>query len=146
MILGFDFKESQMTATIFCKGLLATVGLVGLLGASLAQASTPVCKGRGFIDSVYQNGLGGTDFEYMVIVRNQTSSSMKFNVSFSGFPDSVSLFSPSLPGVTLAPHASQTIRFGRGTNGNISTGTVAVLYDREVAVGRPAVVMAHCSG
>ena len=135
-----------MTRSIFCKGLLATVGVVGLLGVSVAQASTPVCKGRGFIDSVYQNGLGGTDFEYMVIVRNQTSSSMKFNVSFSGFPDSVSLFSPSLPGVTLAPHASQTIRFGKGTNGNINMGTVAVLYDREVAAGRPAGVMSQCSG
>ncbi len=146
MFFGFFFKGTLMTASVFCKGLLASFSVVALLGASVAQANTPVCKGRGFIDSVYQNGLGGTDFEYMVIVRNQTSSSMKFNVSFSGFPESVMLFSPRLPGVNLAPHASQTIRFGRGTNGNINTGTVAVLYDREVAVGRPAVVMTQCSG
>lgn len=135
-----------MTTFFSTKAWLAAASMLCVFGASTAHANTPQCKGRGFIDSVYQNGLGGTDFEYMVIVRNQTSSAMKFNVSFSGFPDSVTLFSPGLPGITLQPHASQTIRFGKGTNGNINMGTVAVLYDRETAAGRPAVVMSQCSG
>ena len=138
----------MFTASAIGKVSLATFGLVGLLWASAAQAQTPSpqCRGRGFIDSVYQNGLGGTDYEYMVIVRNQTSSTMKLDLSFSGFPQTVTLFSPQLPGISLQAHASQTIRFGKGTNGNINMGTVAVLYDREVAAGRPGVVMSQCSG
>ncbi|HRK38762.1 MAG TPA: hypothetical protein PK347_10260 [Burkholderiaceae bacterium] len=121
------------------------LGTLCVLACSLAHANTAVCKGRGFIDSVYQNGLGGTDYEYMVIVRNQTSTPMKLQLAFRGFPNTVTLFSPTLPGITLSAHGSQTIRFGKGTNGNISMGTVAVLYDGEVAAGRPAVVMSQCT-
>lgn len=122
----------------------AWVGAACVLGCCVAHANASLCKGRGFIDSVYQNGLGGTDYEYMVIVRNQTSTPMTLKLDFRGFPGTVTLFSPTLPGIKLTPFGNQTIRFGRGTNGNISAGTVAVLYDGEVAAGRPAVVMSQC--
>lgn len=110
--------------------------------AAEAQATT-TCRGRGFVDSVYQTGQGGNNFEYFVIIRNQTPQPMRWQLNFSSFPSNVTLFSPQLTGGTLAPNASETIRFGRGTNGNINPGTVQTSYDTPGS-GRPTVTMSQC--
>ena len=120
-----------------------------LLSAALVlpfsvQAQAPgTCQGVGFVDSVYQTGLGGSDYEYHVIVRNQGSTPMQWTLTFSGFPNNVTLFSPVLTGGTLQPFASETIKFGRGTNGNISQSTVRVAYDTPPARG-PAATLSKC--
>lgn len=120
-----------------------------LLSASLVmpftvQAQSPgTCKDVGFVDSVYQTGLGGSDYEYHVIVRNQGSMPMQWTLTFAGFPSNVTLFSPVLTGGTLQPFSSETLKFGRGTNGNISQSTVTVGYDTPPA-RRPSVTLSKC--
>lgn len=109
----------------------------------LPVSAQAACKGNAFIDSVYQNGMGGTDYEYFVQVRNQTSKPIKMDLVFASLPKNVTLFSPTLPGITLQAYASQTIRFGKGTNGNINTGTVTVAYDSAPA-GRASATLRNC--
>jgi hypothetical protein len=112
--------------------------------APLAEAQTPTCRGRVFVDSVYQTGLGGNRYEYFVQLRNGTGSAVTAQLNFGGFGQTVTLFSPQLPGIALGPNASQTIRFGNGTNGNINAGTVTVAYDAPAGAGRPTVSVTNC--
>ncbi|PZW45826.1 hypothetical protein C8P66_11024 [Humitalea rosea] len=124
--------------------IVAALGVAApLLLAAPAEAQSNACRGRGFIDSVYQTGLGGTNFEYFVIIRNQTSAPMSWQLNFGGFPGNVTLFSPQLAGSALGPNASETIRFGRGTNGNINQGTVGRVYDT-AGTGSATVAMTNC--
>ena len=132
------FTGFKVAATLLRVAALAGAAML----VSTASAQT-LCKGRGFIDSVYQTGLGGNNYEYFVQIRNQTGQPLKWELTFANFPREITLFSPRLTGGTLGAYASETIKFGKGTNGNINTGTVAVLYD--VASGtRPYVLMSKC--
>ncbi len=111
--------------------------MAALLLPAAAMAQTPnQCQGRVFIDTVYQTGTGGNNFEYFVHIRNATRQAMTVDITLSGFPANVTLFSPSLPGIPLGPHATRSnLKFGRGTNGQISLGTVARVYDAPAGAG-----------
>jgi hypothetical protein len=122
---------------------LAAAPLLALAPAP-AEAQATTCRGRAFIDSVYQTGLGGNRYEYYVQLRNGTSSQMTAQLNFGSFGPTVTLFSPQLPSITLAPNSTQTIRFGNGTNGNINAGTVAIVYDAPATGGRPTVSATNC--
>ncbi|MGG5888424.1 hypothetical protein ACLF3G_14920 [Falsiroseomonas sp. HC035] len=122
---------------------LAFAPLLGLAPAP-AEAQTAGCRGRAFVDSVYQTGLGGNRYEYYVQVRNGTSAPLTVQLNFGGFGSNVSVFSAQLPGIALASNASQTIKFGNGTDGNINMGTVTVTYDMPPGNGRPAVSVTAC--
>jgi len=125
---------------------LPSFATLSLMAATLVcplSAQAAACKGNAFIDSIYQNGMGGNRYEYFAQVRNQTNKPIRMDLVFASMPKTVTLFSPSLPGITLQPYASQTIRFGNGTNGNISTGTVTVAYDNAPA-GRPSATLRNC--
>lgn len=115
---------------------LAKIALVFGLALPLLPVATPqaeaqsaTCRGRVFIDTVYQTGLGGNRYEYFVQLRNGTASAVTAQLNLGGFGPTVTLFSPQLAGIQLAPHASQTIRFGNGTNGQINNSTVTRTYD-----------------
>lgn len=123
---------------------LATLSFIAAAVAMPLSAEAAACKGRAFIDSIYQNGMGGSDYEYFVQVRNQTSQPIKMDLVFTSPPKNVTLFSPTLPGITLQPYASQTIKFGKGTNGNINTGTLVVGYD-SVPAGKASATLRNCS-
>lgn len=112
------------------------------LAALLACAAVPAaaqtgtqCQGRAVLDAVYQVGLAGGRYEYFLMLRNATAQRLVAEIAFSGFPANVQLFSASLPGVVLAPRATQSIRFGTGTNGNINLGTVQRVTDAAAASG-----------
>lgn len=122
---------------------LATLTFIAAAVAMPLSAQAAACKGRAFIDSIYQNGTGGSNYVYFAQVRNQTNKTIRMDLVFASMPKTVTLFSPSLPGITLEPYASQTIRFGNGTNGNINTGTVTVAYDNAPA-GRPSATLRNC--
>ena len=126
--------------------LLALVTLpLGLACITANAQATTTCKDRVFIDSVYQNGMGGNNYEYFVQIRNQTSTPLKWTLNFQHMPKTISLFSPQLTGGTLQAHASKTIRFGKGTNGNVNAGTVKVLYDTPSGT-TPSVMLSKCIG
>ena len=122
----------------------------GILAAALAvmanQASAQVttCQNRVVIDTIYQTGTGGNNYEYFVSFRNATKQPLTVDVTFSGFPTTITLFSPSLPGIPVGAYASKSnLKFGRGTNGNINTGTVARVYDAAAGTG-PSVRLTNC--
>ena len=118
-----------------------TLIALSLPGAAAAQAA--ICQGRVFVDSVYQTGLGGARFEYFFLLRNQTNSRITVNVRLQDFPSNVTLFSPTLPDIPLGPYAILNLRFGQGTNPNISAGTVRVVHDA-MAAGGPTIRMTNC--
>lgn len=109
-----------------------------------AEAQGNLCRNRVFIDTVYQDSLGGNRYEYFVQVRNGTNAPIRTNLNFAGFGPTVTLFSASLPDINLAAHTNRTIRFGNGTNGNINSGTVALSYDTPAGGGRPTVTAVNC--
>jgi hypothetical protein len=130
--------------TLARRALVAGLGCVPLLAVAPAEAQSPACRGRVFIDSVYQTGLGGGRYEYFVQIRNGTPALLTAQLNFAGFGPAVTLFSPQLSGIALGANASQTIKFGNGTNGNINMGTVTVTYDAPAGSDRPTVAVTNC--
>ncbi|ONG50643.1 hypothetical protein BKE38_17665 [Pseudoroseomonas deserti] len=134
-----------MTKRFAMMGLIAlgaAATLAATAGSSAAQPAN-TCAGKMFIDTVYANGTGPNAFEYFVQIRNQTSGPMIADVALGGFPQTVTLFSPRLPGVPTGAWQSQQIRFGRGTNAQINPGTVDRLYDR-TGSGKPYISLQNC--
>jgi hypothetical protein len=124
--------------------IIAAAALAAFAGQASAQAPVTTCNQRVVIDTIYQTGTGGNNFEYFIHLRNATRSALTVDVTFTGFPGTVTLFSPSLPGIPLAAHATRSsMRFGRGTNGQINTGTVARVYDAAAGAG-PTVRLTNC--
>ncbi|MCX7374806.1 MAG: hypothetical protein NTW56_20620 [Alphaproteobacteria bacterium] len=121
-------------------------GLAALPQLAQAQART-TCQGRVVVDTIYQTGTGGNNFEYFIHLRNATRGSLTVDVTFSGFAGvspSVTLFSASLPGIPIGANATiSSLRFGRGNNGQINTGTVARVYDVAPGSG-PTVRLTNC--
>ena len=123
----------------------AVLAAIGMTGQAQAQASPTTCQGRVVVDTIYQTGIGGNNFEYFIHLRNATRARITADVTFSGFPaGAVTLFSPSLPGIPIDANATRSsLKFGRGTNGQISTGTVARVYDAAAGAG-PTVRLTNC--
>jgi len=132
----------RKSAALLCAAASVLGVAAATMSATPAQAAT-ACQGRLFIDSVYQVGLGGTDYEYMIIIRNQTSQTAPWRLNFANFPKNVTLFSPQLIG-SLPAFGNTTIRFGKGTNGNISMSTVTIGYDRKPSGAKPSAYMTNC--
>ena len=127
------------------KTIVAAAGLVAIAWAAPVNAQViNTCQERVLIDTIYQTGTGGNNFEYFIDLRNATNARITADVTFSGFHGTVTLFSPSLPGIPMGPNETKSsLRFGRGTNGQISTGTVARVYDTPAGAG-PAVRLTNC--
>jgi hypothetical protein len=128
------------------KGTIAaaavTLAALGLSNQAQAQANT--CQGRVVIDTIYQTGTGGNNYEYFIHVRNATRGALTADVNFSGFPGTVTLFSLSLPGIPIGANATvSSLKFGRGTSSQVNTGTVARVYDAVPGAG-PTVRVTNC--
>ena len=127
-----------MTRTTLAAAVLCLVA-----GGAQAQAAN-ACQGRVSIDAIYSNGAAGQTYEYMLTLRNTTRQRITVDVSFSNFPPGVTLFSPLLPNIPIAPYATRSgTRFGRGTNGQLNLATVARAYDVPGAAG-PTVRLTNC--
>lgn len=112
-------------------------------GSAQAQPAS-TCQGRAVIDTIYQTGLGGNNYEYFFNVRNATRGSLTVDIAITGFPAGVTIFSPSLPGIPLGGYATRSaIKFGRGTVGTINVGTVARVYDAPAGAG-PTIRLTNC--
>lgn len=130
---------------MFKKTIIAAAALaaMGLAGQASAQAGN-TCNRRVVIDTIYQTGTGGNNFEYFIHLRNATNARITADVTFSGFPGTVTLFSPSLPGIPIGAHATiSSLRFGRGTWGQVNTSSVARVYDAAAGAG-PTVRLTNC--
>ncbi len=131
------------------KTLFATMALAGLAALPQGAQAQPVttCNNRVVIDTIYQTGTGGNNFEYFIHLRNATRGALTVDVTFSGFnglTPPVTLFSPSLPGIPIGANATiSSLRFGRGNNNQINTGTVARVYDAAAGTG-PTVRLTNC--
>jgi hypothetical protein len=124
-----------------------TLAAAALLTAASSQAlaqTAATCKGKVAVDTVYQVSTGSGQFEYSVQLRNSTAAPIAVTLNFSGFPSNVSLFSPMLPNISLKNYATQSIKFGKGANAQINTGTVKVQYDTTASTGKPTVNVISC--
>ena len=132
-------KKRIIAAATLAAAALAAIGLAGPAGAQ-----TNACQGRVVIDTIYRSGTGGSSYEYFIHIRNATRNAITVDASFSGFPGTVTLFSPSLPGIPIGANATRSgLKFGRGTWGQVSTGTVARVYDAAAGSG-PSVRLSNC--
>lgn len=129
-----------MTASLRRFASVAVLPLAMVCGAANAQ----VCQGKAFIDSVYQTGLGGNSYEYHIQIRNGNPEPVKVTLSFRQFPKEISLFSADLPNVDLGAYGSRTLKFGKGTNGNINMNTVKIGYDTTPGGTGATATMSRC--
>lgn len=138
---GLDGRGAMLLAG------LAMAGLGAFAPIARAQAPANLCQGRVVIDTIYQNGMGGNQFEYFIHLRNATPRALTVDVTFSGFAGmspGVTLFSASLPGIPITANATiSRLRFGNGQNSNIGVGTVARVYDVAAGSG-PSVRLTNC--
>lgn len=125
--------------------LLAAAMLVWAAAAPAQAQNASTCQGRVVIDTIYQIGTGGNNYEYYLYLRNATRMVITVDVTFTGFQGrDVTLFSPSWPAIPIGANATASnLRFGRGTNGQINTGTVARVYDAAPGSG-PTVRLTNC--
>lgn len=136
--------------------LCATAALAAACAGGATQAlAANLCKNKVFLDSIYQVGTGGQNYEYYIQVRNGTDKPLKSAVvTFAGFDNkTVTLFSPRLDlkkpdGPVLGPWMTHqpSIKFGTGTAFNIVVGVgVVALYDKDQPVqGKAAVRVTDC--
>jgi hypothetical protein len=64
-------------------------------------------------------------------------------MSFSGFPPSVTLVSPSSPNILIAPYATTALRFGSGTS-QINPAAVANIYNHFFSNSGPTLRASNC--
>ena len=120
----------------------AILAAVGMTGQASGQANT--CQGRATIDAIQQSHWGGSTYDDLIHIRNATNRSITVDVSFSGFPDNVTLFSPVLPGIPIGLDATRSsLKFGRGTSNQVSVSTVTRVSDA-AAGGGPTVRLTNC--
>ncbi|WP_376092950.1 hypothetical protein ACE7GA_24630 [Roseomonas sp. CCTCC AB2023176] len=128
-------------------GAALSLPLLTISGDNAAAQNNNLCANNVFINSVFVSGAtfvdGQNRFEYSLQVQNQSAVARSVTITLSGFPRDVTLFSPSLPIQRLGSYEQQTIRFGSGTNANISLGTVSVVHDN--GAGRaPFIRLTQC--
>lgn len=122
----------------------ALLGAAAMLPQAAQAQGAGACQGRVFVDAVLQNGTGGNNYEYFFHIRNATGQAVTADVLLQNFPPDVTLFSATLPGIRMEPYATVSmVRFGRGTNGNISNATVRAAYDGAATSG-PTIRARNC--
>ncbi|MBY0336696.1 MAG: hypothetical protein K2X11_08785 [Acetobacteraceae bacterium] len=116
----------------------------GFATPGTASASANACNGRVFVDTVYQNGMGGNQFDYYFHLRNGTGQRLQADVTFSGFPHNARLDAAERRALRMDPYATLSrLKFGSGTNGNIGSQTVRVVYDGQASHG-PTIRVRNC--
>lgn len=126
------------------------LSVVALLTASPSSAqitlpSSPKCEGIIFVDSIYQQGRGGNNYEYYIQLRNGSDKPVNWGIEFGGFSSAtVQIDHPNPRTGRLNAYSSTTIKFGKGTDGNINRGTVGLLFDSEFVIGNPHVNVKGC--
>lgn len=124
----------------------STVGavLAAMVASGTALAQTNVtCKGKVFVHRVFQAGPSGDRYEYFLQLRNSTSVARSWTLTFSGFPEAITLSGPVLAGNPVPANQVRTMRFGVGTDNTISAATVAIDYDTE-GTGGMRIKVAGC--
>lgn len=115
--------------------ILALMILAGFAGSRVEARSPTACNGRVVIQAVYQTAAGGGRYEYRFAIRNATNQRVTADVGFSEFPPGVTLYSPVLSNIPVDPRVASEIRFGRGTNSQVSNATVRIVYDGAASSG-----------
>jgi hypothetical protein len=112
------------------KQLSIIAGVIALAGATSAHAQANGCKAKVGVATVYGRQTSPGHFEYVVQLINGTKKPVSWQLDFRNLPSGVNPYKPQMMSTApLAAGASQAIRFGTGTNANVSTNTVSVGFD-----------------
>lgn len=121
------------------------LAVLALTSTAAAHAAGDDCRGRVFVDTIYQVASTAGQFEYFIQARNGTDSNVMFNITLRNFNRDVQIFSPVLPNVQLQPYKNVRTRIGRGTSQNINSGTVSIVYDaQQPRANMPSITISHC--
>lgn len=117
---------------------------LSILAPFSAHAQNGTCR-----DKVIPYGIGavasvGGQYDYTFRARSIGTHYLNAVVTFKNFPSTVRLNSPSYP-LRITSVAGAVIRFGRGTEPNISSNTVQVVFDNEMPrANMPYIHVSHC--
>jgi hypothetical protein len=128
---------------------------IALAAACTAAVATPMlpakaqtaqfpCRGKISMDQIYSHAVGAGQYDYFVRLHNVTKNLTQWTLTLSGFPTTVTVFSPVLTGGSLKGGASEAVRFGKGTNATIGIHSVQRVYDAVGGSGRPAAALTEC--
>ncbi len=126
--------------------ILAILILSGFAaGPAQAQAQfIQGCHGRVVIDLIYETAVGGGRYEYFVMLRSATERRVTVDMSFSGFPPSMTLVSPSRPNIVIAPAATAAaLRLGSSTS-QLNPYTFAHMYNHFSSSSGQTVRASNC--
>lgn len=138
--------------TTMLKAAMAAAALaVPMLAMSAGDASAQnaaACTGRVFVNSIYVSNAtfvnGENRFEYSIQVQNQSPVARSVTITFVGFPRDIGVDEPRTRTLTLSSQQQVTVKFGSGTNNNVTLATVGVVQDQ--AAGRnPYVRLSRCN-
>ena len=117
-----------------------------LLPATIPQAEAQpnTCSNRVFVDSVYQIGLGGNRYAYKLQVRNGTPSPISVQINIGTMYPNITPISPQITGINLPANGSQTVDWASGTNNDVSSRTISVVYDAPAVGGSPTISVTNC--
>lgn len=109
-----------------------------------AQTNSHACQHRMIVESLDFQAIGGDQNEYDLRMRNLTSTPITADVIFSGSPNTVTLFSPTLAGVPIPAYgATEALGFGWGTSNPMGPANVARVHDA-FAGGGPTMRVRNC--
>jgi hypothetical protein len=138
-----DLNGDNMLRHTITAAAVTLGAAIGQLGVAQVQTGN-TCKGRVVVDTIYQFGIGQGQFEYYFNIRNATRDQLMADVTLSGFPAGVTVFSPSVTGIPLGAYASRNaLKFGRGTWAEVHSGTVNRVYDAAAPAG-PTIRVTNC--
>lgn len=110
-----------------------------------AAAVSNSCKNKVQVTEVSgtMNG-GGKTFDYFMSIKNPTDKVVFVDVKYDNFPGATHLYSPIQKDVKVKPGKTQTIRFGNGTNNNMSVASLTIQVDKDKPGKKPTVSLVNC--
>ena len=106
-----------------------------MLGDGAEAQTASACTGKVFVNSIYVSGSsfmnGQNRFEYSLQVQNQSAVPRSVTLTFHGHLDGVTADPPRTWTVRLTgQQQQQTLKWGTGTNNNVTLSTVGVAHDQ----------------
>jgi hypothetical protein len=103
---------------------------LALAAAYPAHAQANACKTKVAITSIYGHQTGPGRYEYILQLQNLTRKPVNYQIDFKNMPQGVNAYKPSVQSSSpLAAATTTSVRFGSGTNSNMTLNSVSIGYD-----------------
>ena len=112
------------------KRLLMLASFLVLAAVHSAHAQASACKSKVVVVAIYGHQTSPGRYEYILQLHNLTRKPVTYQIDFKNLPPGVNAYKPSVQSSSpLAAGDATSLRFGSGTNANITLNSVSIGYD-----------------